>query len=100
MKLSQFKFRLPDDRVAITPPYHRDECKLMVVHKKSGKIDMFKKDEAGETLLDEEGKPVYLDFGSKYLVVKWVGNGYETLGQATSNIDRFGGSGAFKRYYT
>jgi S-adenosylmethionine:tRNA ribosyltransferase-isomerase len=62
MKLSQFKFRLPDDRVAITPPYHRDECKLMVVHKKSGKIDMFKKDEAGETLLDEEGKPVYLDF--------------------------------------
>src|SRR5574344_2233430 len=62
MKLSQLKFRLPDDRVAITPPYHRDECKLMVVHKKSGKIDMFKKDEAGETLLDEEGKPVYLDF--------------------------------------
>ena len=62
MKLSQFKFRLPDEQIALNPPYHRDECKMMVIHKKSGEIEMFKKNEAGEELLDDEGKPVYLDF--------------------------------------
>src|SRR5574344_137063 len=62
MKLSQFKFRLPEEQVALEPPFHRDECKLMVVHKKSGEIEMFKKNEAGEPLLDEEGNHVYLDF--------------------------------------
>jgi S-adenosylmethionine:tRNA ribosyltransferase-isomerase len=62
MKLSQFKFRLPEEQVALEPPLHRDECKLMVVHKKSGEIEMFKKNEAGEPLLDEEGNHVYLDF--------------------------------------
>ena len=62
MKLSQFKFRLPEDQVALEPTYHRDECRLMVVHRKSGKIEMTKKDENGEDLLDKEGNPVYLDF--------------------------------------
>ena len=62
MKLSQFKFRLPEDQVALEPSYHRDECRLMVVHRKSGKIEMTKKDENGEDMKDEEGKPVYLDF--------------------------------------
>ena len=62
MKLSQFKFRLPEDQVALEPSYHRDECRLMVVHRKSGKIEMTKKDENGEEMKDEEGKPVYLDF--------------------------------------
>jgi len=44
MKLSQFKFKLPDDKVALEPPMHRDECKLMVVHRKTGEIEhkMFK----------------------------------------------------------
>jgi len=62
MKLSQFKFRLPEELVALEPTYHRDECRLMVIHRKSGKIEMTKKDENGEDLLDEEGNPVYLDF--------------------------------------
>ena len=62
MKLSQFKFRLPEDLIALEPTYHRDECRLMVVHRKSGKIEMTKKDENGEDLKDEEGNPVYLDF--------------------------------------
>ena len=62
MKLSQFKFRLPEELIALEPTYHRDECRLMVVHRKSGKIEMTKKDENGEDLLDEEGNPVYLDF--------------------------------------
>jgi S-adenosylmethionine:tRNA ribosyltransferase-isomerase len=62
MKLSQFKFKLPEDQVALYPPhrafenedgtvervYNRDQCKLMVVHRKSEKIDLFKKDDEGK----------------------------------------------------
>ena len=62
MKLSQFKFRLPEEQVALYPPhrafenedgtvervYSRDQCKLMVVHRKSEKIDLFKKDANGQ----------------------------------------------------
>ena len=62
MKLSQFKFKLPEEQIALNPPFHRDECKLMILHRKSQKIDMFKTDENGESLKDEEGNPVYLDF--------------------------------------
>jgi S-adenosylmethionine:tRNA ribosyltransferase-isomerase len=61
MKLSQFKFKLPEEQVALYPPhrafknedgtidrvYNRDQCKLMVVHRKSEKIDIFKKDAKG-----------------------------------------------------
>lgn len=39
MKLSQFKFRLPDELIAQTPNLHRDECRLMVVHRKTGEIE-------------------------------------------------------------
>ena len=62
MKLSQFNFNLPADQVALYPSYHRDECRLMVIHKKSQTIDMYRKDEKGEPLKDENGNPVYLDF--------------------------------------
>lgn len=62
MKLSQFKFNLPEEQVALYPHsservlkradgseqkftvVRRDEGRLMVVHLKSGKIDMFKGD--------------------------------------------------------
>ena len=64
MKLSQFKFKLPEEQVALEPVQHRDECRLMVLHRKSGRIEMTKKDENGEDLLDEEGNHVYLDFRS------------------------------------
>ncbi len=61
MKLSQFRFRLPEELVALEPThrlfdnedgtqekvYHRDECRLMVVHRKSQTISMFKKDADG-----------------------------------------------------
>ncbi|MBQ9355910.1 MAG: tRNA preQ1(34) S-adenosylmethionine ribosyltransferase-isomerase QueA [Prevotella sp.] len=61
MKLSQFKFRLPEEMIALYPPhkaftnddgtvervYRRDGCRLMVVHRKSQKIDMWKKDADG-----------------------------------------------------
>ena len=62
MKLSQFKFKLPEEQIALQPSYHRDECRLMILHRKSNKIDMYKTDENGEPLKDEEGNPVFLDF--------------------------------------
>lgn len=44
MKLSQFKFKLPDNLIAQDPPFHRDECRLMVVDRHTGDIEhkMFK----------------------------------------------------------
>ncbi len=39
MKLSQFKFKLPEALIAQTPAIHRDECRLMVVHRKTGEIE-------------------------------------------------------------
>lgn len=62
MKLSQFKFKLPEELIALEPPYHRDECRLMVLHRKSQKIDMHKTDADGNTVTDGDGNPVWLDF--------------------------------------
>ncbi len=39
MKLSQFKFNLPDERIAIHPAKTRDEARMMVLHRKTGKIE-------------------------------------------------------------
>ncbi len=39
MKLSQFNFDLPQDRIAQNPPRWRDEARLMVLHKDSGEIE-------------------------------------------------------------
>ena len=61
MKLSQFKFKFPEELIALEPPhrafenedgtvekvYHRDECRLMVIHRKSQVIDLFQKNAEG-----------------------------------------------------
>jgi len=39
MKLSQYKFHLPEDLIAKFPAENRDESRLMVVHRKTGKIE-------------------------------------------------------------
>ena len=39
MKLSQFKFRLPEDLIAQEPNPVRDESRLMVVNRKTGTIE-------------------------------------------------------------
>jgi len=39
MKLSQYKFNLPTDLIAQNPAENRDESRLMVLHKDSGKIE-------------------------------------------------------------
>ena len=38
MKLSQFKFKLPEEPIAQYPSENRDECRLMVVNAKTGEI--------------------------------------------------------------
>lgn len=38
MKLSQFKFKLPDELIAQEPAPQRDECRMMVVNRKTGEI--------------------------------------------------------------
>jgi S-adenosylmethionine:tRNA ribosyltransferase-isomerase len=38
MKLSQFKFKLPEELIAQAPTEQRDECRLMVVDRKTGEI--------------------------------------------------------------
>ncbi|MGM9706446.1 MAG: tRNA preQ1(34) S-adenosylmethionine ribosyltransferase-isomerase QueA [Prevotella sp.] len=76
MKLSQFKFKLPESQVAMEPVfrafnnpdgtvekvYSRDNCRLMVVHRKSQTIDMYKKDAEGNDLADAQGNPQYMTF--------------------------------------
>ncbi|SES75973.1 tRNA preQ1(34) S-adenosylmethionine ribosyltransferase-isomerase QueA [Prevotella sp. kh1p2] len=75
MKLSQFKFKLPEEQIALYPHSfvreftnddgskgsfrvtRRDESRLMVLHRKSEKIDLFRNDEHGNPI---EGE--YLDF--------------------------------------
>lgn len=39
MKLSKFKYKLPSDLIALHPTSNRDECRLMVLDKKTGKIE-------------------------------------------------------------
>lgn len=39
MKLSKFKFKLPDELIAQHPSNHRDESRLMVLHRKTGEIE-------------------------------------------------------------
>ena len=39
MKLQQFKYKLPDDRIALEPAPFRDDCRLMVIHANRGVIE-------------------------------------------------------------
>ena len=39
MKLSQFKFKLPEDLIAQQPDPFRDGCRMMVLHRKTGKVE-------------------------------------------------------------
>ena len=85
MKLSQFKFRLPEELVALEPPYRafenedgtvdkiyrRDECRLMVVHRKSQTIDMFEKDADGndtDTYMTFRNIVNYFDEGDTFIL--------------------------------
>ena len=85
MKLSQFKFKLPEKQIALYPHSivreftndegekesvrvtRRDECRLMILHRRSQTIDMYKK--------DEKGKPIEGDFLDFRSVIDYFGAG-------------------------
>ncbi len=76
MKLSDFKFKLPEDRIALYPTFHRDESRLMVLHKKSGTIehrDYFK------DILDYfDDKDVFIFNDTKVFPARLYGNKEKT----------------------
>ncbi|MCQ2116159.1 MAG: tRNA preQ1(34) S-adenosylmethionine ribosyltransferase-isomerase QueA [Bacteroidales bacterium] len=78
MKLSQFQFPLTQEQIAKNPPRWRDECRLMVLNKKTGEIEhkMFK------DLLDYFGKgDTFVLNDTKVFPAKLEGNKEKTGAQ-------------------
>lgn len=69
MRLSDFNFfKLSDEDIALYPATHRDECKLMVLHKKSGNIDMFRNDSEEKKYLTFRNVLDYFDEGDTFIM--------------------------------
>ena len=71
MKLSQFKFKLPEEKIALHPTRYRDESRLMVLHRKTGEIEhrMFK------DILDYfDDKDVFIFNDTKVFPARLYGN--------------------------
>jgi len=89
MKLSQFSFNLPEEQIALYPHsvYHeikdekgkkqtvrvtrRDECRLMVLHRQSGTIDMFKQDKKNPVAISsdiQEACRTFEESGGAYIL--------------------------------
>ncbi len=75
MKLSQFKFKLPEDRIALYPSKYRDESRLMVLHKTSGEIEhkVFK-----DILQYFDDKDVFIFNDTKVFPARLYGNKEKT----------------------
>lgn len=75
MKLSQFKFKLPEERIAMHPARYRDESRLMVINKKSGTIEhlMFK-----DILNYFDDKDVFVFNDTKVFPARLYGNKEKT----------------------
>lgn len=90
MKLSQFNFKLPEEQIALYPHSiireytnddgskgsfrvtRRDEARLMVLHRQTGEIEMYKKDENGNPIegefLDFRNVLDYFDEGDTFIL--------------------------------
>ena len=75
MKLSQFKYRIPDDRIALYPAACRDEARMMVLHRKTGEIEhrIFK-----EVIEYFDEKDVFVLNDSKVFPARLYGNKEKT----------------------
>lgn len=75
MKLSQFKFKLPEEKIAQYPAKFRDESRLMVVNKKTGEIEhrMFK-----DILEYFDDKDVFVFNDTKVFPARLYGNKEKT----------------------
>ena len=75
MKLSKFKFNLPQEQIALHPAKNRDESRLMVVHRNTGEIEhkVFK------DLLEYFGeKDVFIFNNTKVFPARLYGNKEKT----------------------
>ena len=78
MKLSKFKFNLPTEQIALYPSKNRDESRLMVVNRKTGKIEhrIFKE------ILDYFGpKDVFIFNNTRVFPARLYGNKEKTGGR-------------------
>lgn len=75
MKLSKFKYKLPTELIALNPTSNRDECRLMVLNKKTGEIEhRFFKD-----IIDYfEEKDVFVFNDTKVFPARLYGNKEKT----------------------
>lgn len=75
MKLSQFKFKLPEDRIAMHPTKYRDESRMMVLHRETGEIEhkMFK-----DVLDYFDDKDVFVFNDTKVFPARLYGNKEKT----------------------
>ena len=71
MKLSQFKFKLPEEKIALHPTKYRDESRLLVLHRKTGEIEhkMFK-----DVLDYFDDKDVFIFNDTKVFPARLYGN--------------------------
>ena len=118
MKLSQFRFKLPQEQIAMYPHSlvreftnddgskesfrvtRRDEARLMVLHRTTGEIEMFKKDEKGNPI---EGKYIefrdildYFDEGDTFVMNDtkvFPARLYGTKEKTDAKIEVFGATG-------
>ena len=60
MKLSEFKFKLPESQIAQYPPLHREDAKMLVLHRTTGKIEHKKVSEVVD-YFDEQDLMVFND---------------------------------------
>ena len=75
MKLSHFKFKLPEEKIALYPTTYRDESRLMVIHKSTGEIEhkLFK------DILDYfDDKDVFIFNDTKVFPARLYGNKEKT----------------------
>ena len=75
MKLSQFKFKLPEEKIAQYPAPHRDESRMMVLHRQTGDIEhlMFK-----DILTFFDEKDVFVFNDTKVFPARLYGNKEKT----------------------
>lgn len=75
MKLSQFKFKLPPELIALHPEKNRDESRLMVLHRETGEIEhrVFK-----EILNYFDDKDIFVFNNTKVFPARLYGNKEKT----------------------
>jgi S-adenosylmethionine:tRNA ribosyltransferase-isomerase len=78
MKLTSFRFNLPEEKIAKYPSENRDESKLMILHRKTGEIEHRKFKEIIEYFDDGD---VFVKNNTRVFPARLVGNKEKTGAQ-------------------